>query len=141
MSLEKEKVSCTIIGSFSDIDLIVKIRETIKEAGYHIIAPTKEFFELKTHAIVQHHGEERHSESKWFVQRKALSIKNYFEYVAKADFIYLVNEKNGEEYYGLNSSMEVGIALYLGKPVVLHRPTTRAELKGLTMPCEFIDIK
>jgi len=139
MSLEKAKISCTIIGSFSDIELIVKIRETLREAGYHIIAPTEEFFKLKTHAIVEHHGEKRHSESKWFAQRKALAMMNYFKYVAESDFVYLVNEKNGEEYYGLNSSMEIGVALYLGKPVVLHRPTTRVELRELTMLCEFID--
>jgi len=123
----------TIISSWSDLDLVRKVRSDLEYRGYKVIAPTEEWLRFCI-ATIKIHREKRGKEPEWAAQEKALNMMKYFKFIEESDFVYVINVKDGKEYYGLNTSMEIGVALWLGKPIVTHIPPTMLELRKLTMP-------
>jgi nucleoside 2-deoxyribosyltransferase len=59
---------------------------------------------------------------------------NYFKQIDEADIVIIKNEKNGEEYCGVGTTLELGYAFAKGKMVLLTKRPTNPNL------CVFYEI-
>lgn len=117
-------MKAVVCGSFSNLGLINKVIEQLKEEGYDVF-PSEEWFEFCKYAI--HMTHKRKEEDKRSLYLKYQAQRIYAHNVMGADLIYFVNEKNGKEYYGVGSTIELGIALvnYLDLEFEAERPKIR----------------
>jgi hypothetical protein len=115
----------TICGSIAFYDEMQKIKEELEKKGHVVDLPpikvgekygkpmsVKDYYEIRKKS-----GEE----VKWVWDLKKDAMLEHFGKVAWSEAILVANyDKNGVEgYIGANTLIEMGVALYLNKPIYL----------------------
>jgi hypothetical protein len=126
------KPKLTLISSFSNPEKVMEEVNRLKEEyDVEIILPTEEHFK-RTQKVM---GEGKTcsgtvmSESNRI--QKSLSMEMYFRAIRESDIVHIFNIKNGQEYYGVNTLIEVGVAHSFGKKITCTIPPTVPEIKSL----------
>lgn len=103
-----------------------KIAEELRRSGYEAVVPATAYKMLQTgdYDIAKF--------KKWMKNKEHFSIKRklamaHFNEVAKGDAILIVNDDKPDQpnYIGPNTTMEWGLAYYLGKPVFILNGVTK----------------
>lgn len=126
-----QKETLTICGSFAELDLICRCCQRLEELGFNVLMPTEEFLVEISDVIEYHQGLNTRKDKAEIIKKKRKGMEKYLESISKSDGIFVVNEKNGREYIGLNVALEIGYAFYLGKKIYLLKPTKMLELEAI----------
>jgi hypothetical protein len=115
----------TICGSIAFYEKMCKTKKELENKGHEVDIPPCELRDDSGRIIsVQEYYKIRKAEKvdeSWVWERKKWAILKHFEKVKWADTILVLNyEKNSMEgYIGANTLIEMGLALYLNKPIYL----------------------
>lgn len=118
----------TICGSIAFYDKMVETKKQLEVNGHVVNLPPSEVRDKNGNTIsVQKYYDLRKDDgnmnntNSWIWDEKMQAIKEHFNKVSWADAILVLNyNKNDiEGYIGANTLMEMGLALYLGKPIYL----------------------
>jgi len=122
---------------------MLEIQKQLEEMGHTVLTPPHEVPNEKGEMIpVEEYyrirkDSDRGDES-WIWDLKEKAIRNHFEKVSQADAILVLNyDKKGiKNYIGANTLMEMGLALWLKKPIYLLNPIPEElgyaeEVKGM----------
>jgi nucleoside 2-deoxyribosyltransferase len=58
-------------------------------------------------------------------------MESYFSHIDSADLVVVLNEKDGEEHYGVGTTIEIGYALARGKRIRFTRHPTNQNILSL----------
>jgi len=125
---------------------IIEVKEKLESMGHEVLIPpdkvknkegdlisAQEYYELRRNMMKD--GGEEHN---WIWQRKKDAIMWHFEKVSKADVVLVLNfEKNNiANYIGGNTFLEMGVAMWLDKPIYLYNPIPKElsyteEIRGM----------
>ena len=115
----------TLCGSIAFYDKMQKIKEELEKMSHVVDLPpikvgkkygrpmsAKEYYKIRKSSG---------KKEKWVWDMKKDAILSHFEKVSWADVILVINyDKNGiKGYIGANTLIEMGLALYLNKPIYL----------------------
>ena len=67
------------------------------------------------------------------IELRSKLMQRYFEMIDDADLVVVVNEKNGQEYYGVGTMIELGYAFAKKKVVRFKRKPTDANIMSLAL--------
>lgn len=116
----------TICGSIAFYEEMVKTEQELKKLGHEVklppheikneqgeMIPIKEYYRLRKESGAGHDS--------WIWDRKKEVILAHFDKEVWADAILVLNEeKNGVKgYIGANTLIEMGLALFLNKPIYM----------------------
>lgn len=118
--MDKKKKTIVVCSSGSFYEHVNKIAEKLKKMGYRVVVPaTADDMRLSGNYDIS-------SVKTWHNDPKDFHIKihkarTHFDEVANGDAVLIVNDdKPGQpNYMGPNTTMEWGLAYYLGKPVFI----------------------
>lgn len=121
----------TICGSVAEFDRLDRVRIALEAAGHEVRLPlaevldgdgnpmpVKDYYALRKRVLdVEPVLDLEH----WVWVRKSEAMRRHYEKVVWADAILVVNyPRNGRPgYIGGNTLMEMGVSLFLGKPIYL----------------------
>jgi len=119
-----------VCGSYGDMKRLSEIlRRLRKEHGDENVFPTREHLERSGVCIEAHHrGKGETAET---IEIRSELMKSYFDHIDTADLVVVMNEKNGKEYYGTGTTIEIGYALAKGKQIHFTRVPTNANILSL----------
>ena len=115
----------TLCGSAAFIDEMDEMRKKLEQLGHEVklppleimnesgkLIPVKEYYALRKSIV---------DDSSWIWKRKSEAMWNHFDKIKWADIVLICNyDKNDiEAYVGANTLLEMGVALYLQKPIYL----------------------
>ncbi len=131
----------TICGSIAFFEDMLIIKDKLEKLGHKVdLPPTKILNDKDEYIPVTEYYNLRKSEKPpawvWVAKKKAMLA--HFNKVEWADIILVVNqEKNGVAgYIGANTLMEMGLALFLKKPIYLLNEipeiSYREEIEGMS---------
>lgn len=124
-----------ICGSIAFYDEMERVKKELEELGHEVVIPEshtqdelgnkihiKDFYALK---------KTTRDNSDWIWERKKQRILDYFDKIARADAILVLNHDKNDiaNYIGPNTLMEMGLALYLGKKIFLLNPIPEMNYK------------
>jgi len=115
----------TICGSIAFFDEMVDMKSKLEEMGYRVDLPPTEIKNEDGKMISVHEyyklRKELDTSIKWIWERKKEAIIDHFRKIEWGDAILVLNyEKNGiSGYIGANTLIEMGLALWLKKPIYL----------------------
>ncbi|MBU1118470.1 hypothetical protein KKH43_01150 [Patescibacteria group bacterium] len=118
----------TICGSIAFQDEMNKLKEELEKQGHEVKIPPNTMKDEQGNPLsVQDYYTIRKSadaSEEWVWDKKEEAMMRHFEKVDWCDAILVLNkEKNGIlGYVGANTLMEMGLALYLDKPIYLLHP-------------------
>jgi Nucleoside 2-deoxyribosyltransferase len=119
-----------VCGSFGDLEGFLQCLHIFQaKYGTANVFPNKEHMEASMPCILAHHVLEKETD-KTIVKRAQL-METYFKRIDAADLIVVVNQKNGEEYYGTGTTIEIGYALARGKRVHFIKEPTNPNILSL----------
>ena len=119
-----------ICGSYGDLKGFLQVLRIFQENyGISNVFPNKEHMEKSMPCIFAHHVMEKETEST--ISARAKLMEAYFKNIEAADSIVVVNEKNGQEYYGTGTTIELGYALAKGKRLLFTRQPTNPNILSL----------
>src|SRR3989339_804676 len=132
----------TICGSIAFIEQMVETRNLLEQNGHQVRIPLTEILNGQGEIIsaTEYYRIRQSNESEqetWIWERKKMAMKTHFEKIIWSDVILVLNyEKNGiPGYVGSNTLIEMGIALYLDKPIYLLHTVpeigSREEILGM----------
>lgn len=120
-----------ICGSFGDMGSFLEILDHFKQMyGEQNVFPDEEHLERSKSCIEAHHDHK--GETDETLAKRSILMRSYFDHIEKADLVVIVNEKRGQEYYGVGTTVELGYAVAKGKPVCFTRDPTNANALSLT---------
>jgi len=126
------KPKVTLISSFSNPEAVLKEVKRLEETyDVEIVLPTLQHFDrmLKTMGASNACSGTKMSET--LRLKKSLNMEMYFRAIRESDIVHIYNVKNGKEYYGFNTLIEVGVAHALGKKITCSIPPIVPEIKSL----------
>jgi len=97
--------------------------------GTSNVFPDKEHLEKSNPCIFAHHVAEKETEETLITRLKLM--ESYFDNIDNADLVVILNEKNGHEYYGVGTTMELGYAYAKGKKICFTKQPTNANILSL----------
>jgi nucleoside 2-deoxyribosyltransferase len=119
-----------LCGSYGDMNRFLEILGTLrKDYGEQNVFPSTEHLEKSRPCIEAHH--EGKGETPETIAIRSKLMKSYFTHIDLADLVVVMNEKNGEEHYGIGTSIELGYAFAKGKVVRFTREPTNANIQSL----------
>jgi nucleoside 2-deoxyribosyltransferase len=120
-----------VCGSFGDMEYFLEVLQQFKQIyGEQNVFPNSEHFEASKSCIEAHHGNK--GETNETIARRSSLMKNYFDNIEMADLVVIVNEKRGQEYYGVGTTVELGYAIAKGKSILFTKQPTNANAVSLT---------
>lgn len=125
----------TLCGSITFIDEMVVLKKELEKLGHEAHTPVLEFQNEKGNSFSAKEFQTlRKSDEKqddWVWRRKKEAMQGHFDEVVWSDAILVLNEeKNGiPGYIGANTLLEMGLALYLKKPIYLLNPIPEISYK------------
>jgi nucleoside 2-deoxyribosyltransferase len=129
-----------ICGSYGDIEGFLKVLEHFqKEYGEVNVFPNIEHLRQSEPCIEAHHGSKNETEETITTRSKLMKI--YFDHIEHADLVIIRNEKNGEEYYGVGTTIELGYALAKGKKIRFTRKPADSNILSLSINNSQLDWK
>ena len=120
-----------IIGSFSNPNALIEEKNRLARQGFNVIMPTPEWFEKCKGWLTEHHSHNARTPSSDIVVMKHLHMHEYFRWIDQASFVHVYNEKDGKEYYGYNTVIEIGYCIAKGIPMTSKLPPTVDEFKHI----------
>jgi len=125
-----EIVRIVVCGSYGDMECFLEVLEHYRQRyGGQNVFPNNEHLELSRPCIEAHHGQKGETEDTTITRSRLM--KAYFEQIDHADLIVVMNEKNGEEYYGVGTTLELGYAFAKGKRIHFTRKPTNPNILSL----------
>lgn len=115
----------TLCGSIAFYDTMLAVKEECVRRGHEVQLPPVEVRDGDGHmiSVVEYYAIRHRAErgDAWVWDRKEEAIREHFRKISWADAVIVVNEeKNGVKgYIGANTLIEMGLALYLRKPIYL----------------------
>lgn len=97
--------------------------------GESNVFPDKEHLERSRPCIEAHHGHKE--ETEYTIMTRSTLMESYFKQIDHADLIVVMNEKNGEEHYGVGTTLELGYAFSKGKRIQFTRKPTNPNILSL----------
>jgi hypothetical protein len=125
----------TICGSIAFYEEMVRVKKELEKMGHEVDIPPCELRDEKGNIIsVQEYYRIRKAGSEnesWIWERKKWAILKHFEKVNWAESILVLNydKNNISGYIGANTLIEMGLALYLNKPIYLMFPIPEISYK------------
>lgn len=125
----------TICGSIAFFAEMLETKTALEEKGHEVKLPPTEVADEQGKMIpVARYYELRKTitdENSWVWQRKEEAMRAHFDKVAWADIVLVLNyDKKGiAGYIGANTLIEMGLALYLRKPIYLLNPIPEMDSK------------
>jgi nucleoside 2-deoxyribosyltransferase len=112
---QKQNNKVVIASSFEENNKpkVVEIIRMLKNEGHDVIFPTEEYLESFDEC-----GRVSLDENN--TTKRAEREKTYLEHVKECGMLYVYNMKNGKEYIGRSTAMEIGYALALNKRIIFH---------------------
>lgn len=109
-----------ICASMSFYQKVIKICEELKSIGHAPIPPAAALIMAQDKDFDTNHYLDKYYGEK-ISEGRLKAIKNHFQEINQSEAILVINEaKNGYSgYIGGNVLMEMGLALYLNKPIYL----------------------
>jgi nucleoside 2-deoxyribosyltransferase len=119
-----------LCGSYGDLDNFLKVLANLQQKyGASNVFPDSDHIEKSMPCIFAHHVIERDT-AKTTIARSRL-MESYFRHIDSADLVVLLNEKDGEEYYGVGTTIELGYAIAKGKRIRFTRQPTDSNILSL----------
>ena len=125
----------TICGSIAFYDEMCAVKSKLEKNGHEVdITPCElkddqgKIISVQEYYKIRKSGNEDKS---WIWDRKQWAILKHFEKVAWADVVLVLNySKNDMDgYIGANTLIEMGLAVYLKKPIYLLNPIPEISYK------------
>lgn len=116
----------TICGSIAFIDRMLEIKSQLEKLGHQVDLPPTEIADGEGRPLdVREFYKLRKTETNpnsWIWDSKRKAILDHFQKIEWCDAILVLNiEKNNiPGYIGANTFLEMGLALYLNKPIYLY---------------------
>jgi len=121
-----------ICGSYGDMERFLGLLELLrKEHGEQNVFPTAEHLERSKPCIEAHHEDNRETDETIAIRSELM--RTYFDQIDAADLVVIMNEKKGQEYYGVGTTIELGYALAKGRRICFTRAPTNPNIKSLIM--------
>jgi nucleoside 2-deoxyribosyltransferase len=119
-----------LCGSYGDMNRFSEILGSLREDyGEQNVFPNAEHLQRSRSCIEAHH--EGKGETSETIATRSELMKSYFNHIDLADLVVVMNEKNGEEHYGIGTTIELGYAFAKGKTVRFTREPTNANIQSL----------
>jgi len=124
-----------LCGSIAFYDQMVEVRRRLENLGNDVMLPPAEIIDAegKKISVTEFYNLRKNvsDEESWLWQRKREAIKDHFDKITWCDAILVMNyDKKGiANYIGGNTLLEMGIALYLNKPIYLWQPIPEIDYK------------
>ena len=119
-----------VCGSYGDMETFVEtLNGCRRKYGSQNVFPDEEHLQRSSPCIEAHHKKKEETEAT--IEARSRLMKIYFEKIGHADLIVIVNEKNGEEYYGVGTTLELGYAFAKGKIIHFTRKPTNSNILSL----------
>lgn len=119
-----------VCGTYQDIRRFKEILSRFrKEFGKGNVFPDEEHLERSAPCVEAHHKGKR--ETSETIKLRSELMRKYFSQMDDADLIVIVNEKNGEEYYGVGTTIELGYAVAKYKRIEFTMKPTNSNIVSL----------
>lgn len=119
-----------VCGSYGDLEGFFEVLRACQEKyGISNVFPNKEHMEKSMPCIFAHHIMEKETEDT--IATRAKLMESYFINIDTADLVVVHNEKNGDEYYGTGTIIELGYAFARGKKICFTRQPTNSNVLSL----------
>lgn len=126
------KPKVTVISSFSNPERVLQEVKRLEETyDVEIVLPTKEHFERMLKTMGANNACSGTKMEEQTRLKKSLNMEMYFRAIRESDIVHIFNVKDGQEYYGANTLIEIGVAHCLGKKITCYIPPTIPEIKSL----------
>lgn len=119
-----------VCGSYGDLENFFNVLNAVqKKYGVENVFPDKEHMERSMPCIFAHHvvGKET---NETIISRSKL-MQSYFQHIDSADLVVIINEKNGQEHYGVGTTMEIGYAFAKNKRIHFIKEPTDSNILSL----------
>ena len=123
-------VRIVVIGTYSDTRLIGRVIDELGKRGFEVFPSGEEFENLAK--IIQLSDEHAVSDKTMKKIRKVFD--RFMDEIRESDFVYVFNEKDGKEYIGSGTLMQIGFTLGLKKPIFFFREPHIEEVLSLAGP-------
>jgi len=125
--VKKLMVKIVVCGSYSDVKVIEKVISELKARGFDVF-PSQEYLK----ELGQAFEESDSSVVSDLTMKKRRQINSKFiDEIRECDVVFVFNEKNGEEYIGPGTLMQMGYAVGLKKPIFFYREPHIEEVLSL----------
>jgi nucleoside 2-deoxyribosyltransferase len=119
-----------VCGSYGDLEGFLETLRFYQETyGVMNVFPNTSHMEKSLPCIFAHHVMDKDTDAT--IGARASLMESYFENIDRADFVIINNQKNGVEYYGTGTTMELGYAFAKGKSIVFTRQPTNSNILSL----------
>lgn len=119
-----------VCGSYGDMRTFTEALNSCKlRHGAQNVFPDEKHLQRSSPCIEAHHVRKEETEST--IEARSRLMKVYFEQIDHADLVVIVNEKNGKEYYGVGTTLELGYAFAKGKMLHFKRKPTNPNILSL----------
>jgi hypothetical protein len=125
----------TICGSIAFFQEMLEIKRKLEELGHEVKLPPTEVPDENGQMIsVAKYYELRkttNDDTSWVWEHKEIAMRNHFEKEVWADTVLVLNfdKKDIAGYVGANTLIEMGVAMYLQKPIYMLNPLPEMECK------------
>jgi nucleoside 2-deoxyribosyltransferase len=119
-----------VCGSYGDMQRFKETLTHVREKfGVDNVFPDEEHLERSAPCVEAHHKGK--GESYETLKLRSEPMQKYFSQIDRADLVLIVNEKNGEEYYGVGTTVELGYAFAKKKRIEFTTKPTNANILSL----------
>jgi len=119
-----------VCGSFGDLDGFLQFLHLFRvKYGTVNVFPDEEHMEKSKPCIFAHHVIDNETENTIVMRSKLM--ETYFKNIDNADIVIVVNQKNGQEYYGTGTTIELGYAIARRKKILFVRQPTNPNILSL----------
>ncbi len=124
----------TICGSIAFFENMLAVKKQLEERGHEVNIPPAHIADesgMMIPVLEYYRLRKADHPADWIWERKREAMKNYFEKIVWAEAILVLNyEKKGVPgYVGANTLLEMGLAMYLDKPIYLLHPIPEMDSK------------
>lgn len=121
-----------VCGSYGDLNRFLQVLDHERSVhGESNVFPSDQHLKDSATCIEAHHGGK--GETSETIKLRSELMDRYFEHIDGADLVVFVNEKNGQEHYGVGTMIELGYAFARRKEVLFTKEPTNANITSLLL--------
>ena len=121
-----------LCGSYGNLNRFLGALRQLKETySSDNVFPTKDHLKESKSCIEAHHGGK--GETAETLTRRSELMMEYFRRIDDADLVVILNEKEGKEYYGVGTMIELGYAVAKKKKIVFVRKPSDSNILSLQL--------
>ena len=127
-----------VCGSYGDLDYFLQILRSFQEKyGTSNVFPNKDHIERSKPCIYAHHVLKEETDETLII--RARLMQKYFAAIDDSDLVIVINEKAGQEHYGVGTIIEMGYAHARGKKIFFTREPTNSNILSLLKMCQQLE--